>query len=230
MIAITMQSKEKQPPIFTRCGVRNVDSDAIEHFRIEGIVLMENAARGSVDVIKDLCSKDELQHVIVLCGAGNNGGDGYAIARHLHNRGCRVTITPIAPPKTPEAITNANITEKMGIPFILFKEDIFEDATLIIDAIFGTGISEEIRGPALRIIPFLHRCNVKIISIDIPSGLDCDSGHPLGIAVKADLTITFVGLKQGFMQDSASKFLGSIAVVDIGCPQELIKKYALPNT
>ncbi|MBC8203442.1 MAG: NAD(P)H-hydrate epimerase [Planctomycetes bacterium] len=223
-------TEKEQPIVFSRNGVRNVDRDAIDRYGMQGIVLMENAARGSVDVIVDVCNKNELQQIIVVCGAGNNGGDGYAIARHLHNRGCKTSVLSIAPPKTPEAVTNAEIAEKMCIPFVIYRDDLFEDATLIIDAIFGTGINQEVRGPAVPIIASIGQCNAKIVSIDIPSGLDCDTGQPLGMAVKADLTITFAGFKQGFMQNSSACYVGDVVVVDIGCPQELVKKYALPNS
>ena len=220
--------EKEQLAVFLRDGVRNLDRDAIEHYGMQGIMLMENAARGAVDVILDAYSPDELHNIIIVCGAGNNGGDGYAIARLLHNRECSVTIAPIAPPTAPDAKTNANIAKTIGIPFVQYRADLFEHATLIIDAVFGTGIDQEIRGTALSIIASLQQCSAKIISIDIPSGLDCDTGQPLGIAVKADLTITFVGFKHGFMQDSATDYVGNIVVVDIGCPKELIKKYALP--
>lgn len=223
-------SKKEQPLVFTRNGARNVDREAIACYGMQGIVLMENAARGSVDVILDIYSKAELQHVIVVCGSGNNGGDGYAIARHLHNRGCQVSITPITPPKTPEAIANANIAEQMGIRFVIYRDDLFVEATLIIDAIFGIGIDRKVCGSALTAIESLRQCDAKIVSIDIPSGLDCDTGLPLGMAVKADLTVTFVGFKQGFNQVSAIEHVGNIVVVDIGCPLELVKKYALPNS
>ncbi len=222
--------EKEQPTVFTRDGIRNVESDAIERYGIHSIVLMENAARGAVDVIFDSCSSDELQQIIVVCGAGNNGGDGYAIARHLHNQGCQVTITSITPPKTQDAITNAYIADKMGIPLVQYAKDQFADATLIIDAIFGTGIDQDVREPALSIIASLEQCSAKIISIDIPSGIDCDTGQPWGVGVKADLTLTFIGFKQGFMQDSAMGYLGNIVVIDIGCPQELVKKYALSNS
>lgn len=216
--------------IFTRKGIRNVDRDAIEVYGMRGIVLMENAARGAADVILETCSDEELQHIVVVCGAGNNGGDGFAIARHLYNQGLRVTLVSISEPKTPDAIENATTAKHMQIPFVDFSGDILESATIIVDAILGTGIDREVRPPARSVITSLDRYSARIISIDIPSGLDCDTGQPLGICVKASLTITFVGLKQGFMHEKTLEYVGHIVVVDTGCPQTLLKKYASSNT
>ena len=118
----------------------------------------------------------------------------------------------------------------MQIPFVDFSGDILESATIIVDAILGTGIDREVRPPARSVITSLDRYSARIISIDIPSGLDCDTGQPLGICVKASLTITFVGLKQGFMHEKTQEYVGHIVVVDTGCPQTLLKKYASSNT
>ena len=224
------ESEKEQPIIFTRDGIGNVDRDAVELYGMQGIVLMENGARGGADVILEKCSHDELQHIVVVCGGGNNGGDGYAIARHLHNKGQCVTIASVSSPTTPDAIENATIATKMDISSEPYSVELLQNATLVIDSIFGTGISNTVRDPAKQIIASLEGCKAKIISIDIPSGLDCDSGEPHGISVKAALTITFVGIKLGFVQKIATQYVGEIVVVDIGCPTALIKKYALSNS
>jgi NAD(P)H-hydrate epimerase len=181
-------------------------------------------------VILERFSNEELQHIVVICGSGNNGGDGYAIARHLFNRGLRITLVPITEPKTQDTVENATIANHMQIPCEECSSGTLEDATIIIDAILGTGIDSEVRTPAREVIAMLSQHSAKIVSIDVPSGLDCNTGQPLGICVKASLTITFIGLKQGFMQETSLKYLGDVAIVDIGCPQALIKKYASSHT
>ena len=218
------------PTSFTREGVREVDKEAIGVFGMQSIVLMENAASGSAAVIEELCDKSSLKKILVVCGSGNNGGDGYAIARHLHNHGYLVQIAAISEPTSPDAIHNADIAKKMRIPIDPCSDVLFERASLIIDAIFGTGLNREVREPYLPVIQTINDRSGKVVSIDIPSGLDCDTGQPHGISVKATLTITFVGIKRGFLQESASEYLGNIVVVDIGCPKRLLIKYGSPNT
>ena len=226
-----MRESEKQvPTFFTREDVRSVDKEAIEACGMLGIVLMENAARGSADTILQTCNDDELEYIVIVCGSGNNGGDGYAIARHLHNRGYVVRIAAVVEPTSPNAIINLNIAKKMQIPINCCSDGLFENASLVIDAIFGTGLEREVLEPYLPVIQAINECSAKVVAIDIPSGLDCNTGQPHGIAVKANLTITFVGFKQGFVKEAASDYIGNVIVVDIGCPQHLIKKYASPNT
>ena len=216
--------------VFTREGVQNVDRDAVDVFGMQGMILMENAASGATSIIKEQCSKSDLANIVIVCGSGNNGGDGYAIARLLHNHDHRVHIAVVSEPTSHDAIHNAGIAKKMHIPVEAWHPELVEDATLIVDAIFGTGLKREVGEPQKTIIDSMNSCPAKVVAIDIPSGLDCDTGQPLGTAARASLTITFVGLKQGFLHKPAMEYLGNIEVVGIGCPQSLIKKYAIANT
>jgi NAD(P)H-hydrate epimerase len=217
----------------TREQVREIDRSAIEEFHIPGIVLMENAARSFVDAVADQFPKND--EIAILCGGGNNGGDGLAIARHLHNRGYQVSVVMAAPPEQlkAEALANWNIISRMKLYARHSKDGVFilRESSLIIDALFGTGLSRPI-GPEYA--GYIEACNWEgtpfecpVIAVDIPSGLDCNTGEPLGdLCVRADRTVTFVAEKAGFANPASKQFTGEIMVGCIGCPRELIEEVA----
>jgi NAD(P)H-hydrate epimerase len=151
-----------------------------------------------------------------------------AIARHLHNRGVRLQILLTADPAKyrGEALVNWQIVEAMGLPAaeIDISELTFMKPALVIDAIFGTGLREAPRGPFLEIATGVAAMETPVLAIDIPSGMDCDTGQPLGACIQADRTITFVAEKIGFAQPGAAEYTGQVIVADIGCPRELIAR------
>ncbi|MGB7158632.1 MAG: NAD(P)H-hydrate epimerase [Tepidisphaeraceae bacterium] len=214
----------------TRAQVREVDRLAIEKYHIPSIVLMENAARSVVDVARGFLRREGLRSVLILCGGGNNGGDGLAVARHLHNRGTKVfiglTIDPAA--FKDDALVNWRIIESMAIPHAPATPQLVQEHSrdLIIDAIFGTGLSEAPREPFPELAKAINDDAGTVLSIDVPSGLDCDTGQPLGACVRASITVTFVAEKVGFVDPFARRFLGDVVVGDIGCPAELIEEVA----
>ncbi len=183
---------------------------------------MENAARAVVDVAVEMLGPTG--SVLILCGGGNNGGDGLAVARHLHNRGYEVTIgLTIDPAKySGDALINWRIVEAMKLPVVTASPQWIaeQSADLIIDAIFGTGLTQPPRPPFAEIVRALE--GRRILSVDLPSGLDCDTGEPLGPCVTAEATITFVAQKAGFANTRALEFTGKVTVGDIGCPTELL--------
>jgi NAD(P)H-hydrate epimerase len=207
----------------TRAQVRQIDRLAVEQYKIPGIVLMENAARAAADVASQMLP-DKRGDVLILCGGGNNGGDGLAIARHLHNRGYNLKIALTTDPAKyqNEALANWQIVQAMLLPTGSF--DANAKPALILDAIFGTGLSQAPRDPFSDIAKFVAAMNAPILAIDIPSGLDCDTGKPLSACIRATRTITFVAEKAGFAQPSAAEFIGKVTVGDIGCPVELIQQ------
>jgi NAD(P)H-hydrate epimerase len=226
----------------TRDQVRRLDRMAIEEFGIPGVVLMENAGRAVADeTLKLLAREPALLAAAVLCGGGNNGGDGYVIARHLHNAGVHVTVFHAAEPSRSggDAAVNRVIVEKMG----LTCRDILNEAQLagepdlakadvLVDALLGTGFSGDVR-PHLAAI--IRRCNAlaaqgrKVIAVDVPSGLDCDTGRAADPTIRADLTVTFVAAKTGLLSEQARPYAGRVLVASIGAPPELIAKVrALP--
>jgi len=181
-----MQNEPGQPVRLSRAQVREIDRRAIEECHVPGIVLMENAARAVVDAATDMLRGVKDPAVMVLCGGGNNGGDGLAVARHLHNRGVYVEFATHtgAAGYSGDAKINRDIVAAMGL-----ENPTFEDADiplqagavdLIVDALYGTGLSTPPRDP--RYVEMMNGWDIPILSVDIPSGLDCDTGEPLGPA------------------------------------------------
>jgi NAD(P)H-hydrate epimerase len=190
---------------------------------------MENAARSVADVAMSMLAAMAPEHggpgwVVVLCGAGNNGGDGYAVARHLHNRYCNVEIcaTDVSALKG-DAAVNYNIIRAMGIPIVPMDQLDLSGRDLVVDALFGTGLTRPITSPiALLIEKVINPSTVSVLAVDVPSGMDADTGEPLGACIRADRTVTFVAIKQGFDNPNAPQYTGIVTVGDIGVPRELI--------
>ncbi|NBB84416.1 MAG: NAD(P)H-hydrate epimerase [Alphaproteobacteria bacterium] len=219
---------------FSREAVRQVDAAAVERYRIPGIVLMENAARQVADVAVPMLREPASARALVLCGGGNNGGDGLAAARHLHNRGVDVTVVLLKDRRryTGDARTNLEICQAMslrlsdaaGEPLEALKN--LDPHDVIIDALLGTGLSTDVHARLARVIRWVNGQPSPVLAVDIPSGLDCDTGKPLGAAVRATRTITFVGIKKGFAQPGARDYTGQVTVADIGAPIELVDELA----
>jgi len=214
----------------TRQQVRNVDRLAVERYRIPEVVLMENAAIAAANVAVEMIDPNR-GVVLILCGGGNNGGDGLAIARHLHNRGYETHILLAADPGkySGPAKINWDICQAMMLPSASATATaiVGSGAGLIVDAIFGTGLTQAPRPPFAELVAAIEKTRIPVLAIDIPSGLDCDTGRVLGSAcVTATRTITFVAEKIGFDQPEARKYLGQVSVGDIGCPIELIAEVA----
>ncbi|HEY1922728.1 MAG TPA: NAD(P)H-hydrate epimerase [Tepidisphaeraceae bacterium] len=215
----------------TRNQVRQIDRLSVERYHIPGEVLMENAAIAAANVAASMVSAGDQGEILILCGGGNNGGDGLAIARHLHNRQFKVKIFLAADPGkyVNEAKTNWRIVQAMGLPISLPSPQAIESEhpILVVDAIFGTGLTQEPRDPFPQIVAAVQKIGAPVLAIDIPSGLDCDTGLPLGSAcIKARRTITFAAEKVGFVNPRAREYLGEVTVGDIGCPRELVMEAA----
>lgn len=226
-------TRDKTDITLTREQVREVDRRAIEDFGIPGVVLMENAGKNAARIILDALPKKG-GSVAIVCGRGNNGGDGFVIARHLANAGVGVDLFLACDLSqlTGDAAINASIARKMSLPHQPFdSEKRIEIATkslhaaaVVVDALLGTGFTGEVRAPLDKAIEAINACaNAKIIAIDVPSGLDCNTGAPSNAVVRATETITFVARKAGFDADQAAPYLGKVHVVDIGAPQTLIQ-------
>jgi NAD(P)H-hydrate epimerase len=158
------------------------------------------------------------------CEPGNNGGDGLGAARHLHNGGALVRIVLAGHPREyrGDAKINYEIVRAMGIPRVA-PDAVPRRPDLVIDALLGTGLSRAVEEPIAALIERINgrRRGVKVLSIDIPSGMDADSGEALGVAVRADVTVSLVGWKVGFLNKGAKEHLGKVVVVGIGVPREL---------
>jgi NAD(P)H-hydrate epimerase len=211
--------------VLTREQVRQVDRWAIETLGLPGIALMENAGRNAaLSLLRD----DVPRSVCVLTGGGNNGGDGYVIARHLLLAGIQVEVLAVVDPDrlSGDARTNAVVAQNLGIPIrqisregrILIPRESLDRADWIVDALLGTGLSSPVRAPYDEVIQIVNESKNRVLAVDVPSGLDCDTGIPLGIAVQATRTVTFVALKQGFLHPAAARWLGDVEVLGIGVP------------
>lgn len=240
--------------MFSRAGVRALDRAAAEELQIPTLLLMENAATALEECCAEVMREKSLERVAIICGPGNNGGDGLALARRLANRGLDpfVGLTAPADRFRGDAEANLSVVERMGLrvvdPILALSpqaaiEIIFRDGyygssdeelrrLLIVDAMIGTGLDRPLSSPAAdaaRWMNALRGRGATVVSADIPSGLDADSGLPIGLeAVQADVTVTFAGLKLGFLQACAWRYTGRIVVGDIGAPAELLRRFALP--
>ncbi len=170
--------------------------------------------------------------VVIVCGTGNNGGDGFVVARHLLARGADVTVvlTGLAEKVTGEARINhdafvdlggACVELPHGAPIDTLVAEL-ETADFVVDAIFGTGLDRPIQGHLVDVIDAINSCRARTVALDIPSGLDADSGSPLGAAVLADDTVTFGHLKIGLLTPDGARLAGRVHVVDLGVPEALI--------
>jgi NAD(P)H-hydrate epimerase len=197
----------------TREQVRLIDKLALERYHIPGLVLMENASRAVADAIISMASVADAS-VAIVCGGGNNGGDGFAVARHLHNRGAHVDLVLAAAPARlrGDALMNWQIVEAMGIENVDFhdSEDVVNAhaVDIVIDALFGTGLSRQPDADMTKLIEVMNRSGLPIVAIDLPSGLDCDSGEALGACIRATRTVTFVAEKVGFANPASKQYTG----------------------
>lgn len=219
-----MANQPTIPRVLTREQVRDVDRRAIGEYGIPGVVLMENAGRNAAGLLMSL---GVTGRVVICAGKGNNGGDGFVIARHLENAGVDVRVLMCVPPSelTGDAATNYRVLERAKTPIDAPPVDWdfeLERAEWIVDALLGTGTQGKIREPYTTVIDAINRAGKKVFAIDLPSGMDCDTGQPLGCCVRANQTATFVARKPGFDAEGTSEWTGDVYVIDIGVPHRLL--------
>src|SRR4030043_2085721 len=218
--------------------MQELDRKAIEIYRIPGIVLMENAGRGAMEVISNAFPDIQKKGIAIIAGKGNNGGDGFVIGRHFLNRGISVKAFLLADPNTLRGDAETAFQmflrmkgELISVPsskdYQKIKKDL-EKFDLLIDGIFGTGLDAEVRGYYREVIDHLNTLQKPIVAIDIPSGLDADTGKPLGTAVRASLTITFGLPKIGHLIPPGLDYVGEVKVIDIGIPKRLVEEEKIP--
>jgi len=210
--------------------IQKLDKDAIEKYGVPSLALMENAGRLVADVVIKKAGRIKNPYVCIVCGLGNNAGDGFVVARYLINAGIKVKIFLIGRgcQLKHDAAVNYRILEKLKYP-IVETQDIaplndITRADLIVDAIFGVGLNREVLDPFRSIIKSINKSGKKIISIDTPSGLDGTTGKIYGACIKADTTVTFSFIKKGFLKSQGPEHTGKVVVVDIGIPAQLKDK------
>ncbi len=208
------------PMALTQAQARAHDAFCMRTLGIPGVVLMENAARGCAEMALRMLPRSGPRRVTVMCGPGQNGGDGHAIARHLHVDGCRVEIVELAPPPAgTDAATMRAIVVAMGLPPRPFQEDHAPSpCDLLVDALFGIGLDRPLEGRALEAVRAVNGMGRPVLSVDLPSGMHCDSGRPMPECVQATATATMAALKVGFTAPGAAAWIGRVEVVQIGGP------------
>ena len=219
-------------PILTREQVREIDRIAIEKYGLPGLLLMENAGNRATEILLAEYP-NKILNVAIFCGRGNNGGDGYVIGRLLHERGHKVSIflacSREAVKTSPDAETNLVRLEELGIsPIETIPEDLFY-FDLLIDGLLGTGATGAPRPPYDTIIQKINETKRPVIAIDLPSGLDANTGTIASCAIHATHTITFIGCKPGFLIAQGPKHVGQIHLADIGIPTEIIETFNVEN-
>jgi NAD(P)H-hydrate epimerase len=214
----------------TRKQIREVDRRAIEEFGVPGVVLMENAGRGTAELLRSLGIGGR---VAICCGKGNNGGDGFVIARYLDNWGVSVRVLLFARPDDlrGDAAINYRVIQQAGLAIqlhagapdgVTIRREL-AGAEWIVDALFGTGLTGPLTAPFDGIVEAINAAAGRRLAVDIPSGLECDTGMPLGTAVRAEHTATFVAQKKGFANPAAKEWLGQVHVLDIGAPRKIVE-------
>lgn len=214
--------------------IRRIDQEATRRYAIPSLLLMENAGLQVVRAMEREFPALGAMKVVVVCGHGNNGGDGFVAARHLALRGVGVRVLLLAPRDRPQgdAATNLGILSRLGIPIqeILTPPDLgqmssaLEGCDLLVDAILGTGISPPVRGIQREVIAFLLRLGKPVVAVDIPSGLSSDDGRISGEVMRANLTVTFGLPKIGHFLFPAAGRVGRLVVAGIGYPKALVEE------
>lgn len=219
-------------PVCNSAQIRECDRITIEELGIPGIILMENASRAVAAIVEDILDRQlSLKNVLIFAGKGNNGGDGFAVARYLKNLGSAVLVFLIGEKGMlrGDAKFNCELFERLGgdtIEIVAEKdlEEIKVDADLWIDALLGTGFEGEVRGLYARAIDIMNSSQAPVLSIDIPSGIEADTGRSSKWAVQANQTVTFGLIKQGFYFSPGRELAGEVLVADIGIPPEAIDR------
>ncbi len=220
-------------PILSREQMRAFDAHAIESAKVPSVVLMENAGRGATDVLvrHALGGDAREKRVVVVCGAGNNGGDGFVVARHLLVRGALVTSFLVGAEEKMTEDCRANHDAFVGVGGVVERSlDLSDEggarvalagAEVVVDAIFGTGLDRAIEGPIADVVGAINAAASKVVALDVPSGMDADTGRTLGVAVEADITVAFAHPKLGHVTGHGARLSGDVHVVDIGVPATL---------
>jgi hydroxyethylthiazole kinase-like uncharacterized protein yjeF len=216
-------------PVLSREQIRAFDREAIQRRSVPSLLLMENAGRNATDVLERelLGGGARGKRVVVVCGGGNNGGDGFVIARHLHVRGAAVTVALLGARDklSPDAKANADAWAGLGGRIDgLGAPPSLDGADAVVDALFGTGLDRPIEGLARDVVEALSAARDRVLAVDVPSGLDAQTGAVLGAAVHAAHTATFAHYKLGLLTPNGAACAGRVHVVDIGVPASLVEQ------
>ncbi|MFH1848231.1 MAG: NAD(P)H-hydrate epimerase [Candidatus Omnitrophota bacterium] len=223
--------RKNRIPVLSAKRLRSIDEAARAKFGIPTLVLMENAGRAVYEEAARRLKNKKRRRVVLFCGAGNNGGDGFVCARHLFNNGIPVTVYLLGKKSKIKGAAGKNleILEKLGIiPVKVYKSSFnkiapdIRKSDLVIDAIFGVGLDRDVKQPHKGIIDLINASKKPVVAIDISSGLDSDKGLIRGSAIKAGITVTFQAMKKGMRLKNGPAYSGRIKVADISIPKALL--------
>jgi NAD(P)H-hydrate epimerase len=213
--------------------MRAYDAHAMSVARVPSLVLMENAGRGVADVVEEkVGSGSRERRVVVVCGGGNNGGDGFVVARHLLTRGLLVDVHLAADAASlkgdallnHEALVGLGASiQQVGTGLAALRAGL-EGAAIVVDALFGTGLDRPIVGLYAECIDLLQQAKRPVIAVDVPSGMDADTGEAMGVAVRASCTVTFALHKLGLLTPSGAELAGEVRLADLGVPRSLVER------
>jgi hydroxyethylthiazole kinase-like uncharacterized protein yjeF len=229
----------------SRREVRELDVRAAEELALPTLILMENAGRGAAAWLAELAGwatsspSASLPRVLVLCGQGNNGGDGGVVARHLDAWGYPVRIVWFTREEQlrGDALTQWKILGNAGVDQFAWHDanpadstsaeldSLIAGADWLVDGLLGTGLTRPVEGVLRSVVEAINRSGKPVLALDLPSGLDADTGVPLGIAVRARATATFVAPKLGFDAPGVAAYTGEVSVIDIGLPRCLLRPF-----
>jgi len=202
--------------------MRAADRAAAERYLIPSVVLMENAGRSVAEAALGM----RPESAVIFCGGGNNGGDGFVAARHIFNSGVKVRVVLLQDAKkySGDALLNLRIIGKMGIPVAGWKRGgaAIRPGDLVVDAMLGTGTKGAVREPYGSAIQKINSSGNTVLAVDVPSGIDADTGLELGAAVRADVTVTMAAVKKGLVTKDGRRRSGKIIVADIGIPKKIL--------
>lgn len=201
--------------------VRELDRIAIEEHKLPGLVLMQTAGKVAFETLRSYWP--QANKIVIACGAGNNAGDGYVVGKLAVEAGldCRVIAVRSLEELSGDAKTAAQQYLSTGQATAGFSTDAFAAADVIVDAVFGTGLDRDVEGEYRELLSAINNARSPVLSVDIPSGIHADSGRCMGLAVKADVTVTFIGLKQGMFTAEGPEHSGSILFSDLDVPQQI---------
>jgi NAD(P)H-hydrate epimerase len=217
--------------LVTATEMQAMDRHTIEDFGIPGLVLMENAGRGATRFLLEQFPDIENNKVAVIAGRGNNGGDGFVMARYLKQKGIPVQVYLLAETDRVQgdALANLNLLKPLGVPvaeipdgasFSKFNSEM-QGVDLWIDAILGTGLTSDVKGYFRTVIEYINGLNKPVFAVDLPSGLNSDTGQPCGTCICAAATATFAYAKTGHMVYPGADYTGKLKIVDIGIPPHI---------
>jgi NAD(P)H-hydrate epimerase len=220
----------------SRDEVRGIDARAARELGMPTLILMENAGRGAAACLRESGVATSARGLI-LCGPGNNGGDGGVVARHLDLWGypVRVAWFAAADRLRGDAAVQFQILARSGFDQTCWDDEasvtperldaLLAGADWLVDALLGTGLTRPVEGTLRTVIEAMNRSGKPVFALDLPSGLDADTGRPLGVAVRARATATFVAPKLGFAAPGTDAYTGDVAVIDIGVPRAILAPF-----